>query len=87
MNFNYRKKPVVIQAWQLTHKNIRTHIHGFIERIVIEQTAEGELFAKINTLEGVMTASQGDWIIRGIHGELYPCKPDIFEQTYEAVGE
>ncbi|EEG24790.1 hypothetical protein EIKCOROL_00563 [Eikenella corrodens ATCC 23834] len=54
---------------------------------MIEQTAEGELFAKINTLEGVMTASQGDWIIRGIHGELYPCKPDIFEQTYEAVGE
>lgn len=87
MNFNYRKKPVVIQAWQLTHKNIRTHIPSFIERIVIEQTAEGELFAKINTLEGVMTASQGDWIIRGIHGELYPCKPDIFEQTYEAVGE
>lgn len=87
MNCNYRKKPVVIQAWQLTHKNIRTHIPEFIEQLTIEQTAGGELSAKISTLEGVMTASQGDWIIRGIHGELYPCKPDIFEQTYEAAGE
>ena len=40
MNCNYRKKPVVIQAWQLTHKNIRTHIPGFIEQIMIEQTYE-----------------------------------------------
>lgn len=46
MNFNYRKKPVVIQAWQLTHKNIRTHIPGFIERIVIEQTAEESCLPK-----------------------------------------
>ena len=74
MNFNYRKKPVVIQAWQLTHKNIRTHIPGFIEQIMIEQTAEGELFAKINTLEGVMTASQGDWINAArlqVYGRLF----------------
>jgi hypothetical protein len=39
----------------------------------------------IPTLEGVMTAQPGDWIIRGVAGEIYPCKPDIFEQTYEAV--
>jgi len=39
----------------------------------------------IPTLEGVMTAQPGDWIIRGVEGEFYPCKPDIFEQTYEAV--
>jgi hypothetical protein len=39
----------------------------------------------IGTLEGVMRADPGDWIIRGVNGELYPCKPDIFEQTYEAV--
>jgi hypothetical protein len=39
----------------------------------------------IPTLEGVMLARQGDWIIKGVQGELYPCKPDIFEQTYEAV--
>jgi hypothetical protein len=40
---------------------------------------------KIPTPEGVMTARPGDWIIRGIHGEFYPCKPDIFDQTYEPV--
>jgi hypothetical protein len=39
----------------------------------------------IPTLEGVMHASPGDWIIRGVHGECYPCKPDIFEKTYEKV--
>ncbi len=37
----------------------------------------------INTLEGKMTASEGDWIIKGVNGEFYPCKPDIFEKTYE----
>lgn len=40
---------------------------------------------KINTLEGVMTAVEGDWIIQGVNGEIYPCKPDIFEKTYEKV--
>ena len=39
----------------------------------------------INTLEGIMYGSVGDWIIRGVQGEIYPCKPDIFDQTYEAV--
>jgi hypothetical protein len=41
----------------------------------------------IPTLEGVMIATEGDFIIRGVQGELYPCKPDIFEQTYEVVGD
>lgn len=45
----------------------------------------GENFLTIPTLEGDMNASPGDWIIRGIQGEFYPCKPDIFEQTYEAI--
>ena len=40
---------------------------------------------KINTLEGIMTASVGDYIIKGVQGEFYPCKPDIFEQTYEEI--
>jgi hypothetical protein len=42
---------------------------------------------EIHTLEGTMTASKGDWIIKGVSGEFYPCKPDIFEKTYEAVGD
>ena len=41
---------------------------------------------KIETLEGVMNASVGDYIIKGVNGEYYPCKPDIFEKTYEEVG-
>ena len=45
--------------------------------------SSGELY--IPTLEGIMTAKPGDWIIRGVKGEFYPCKPDIFEATYEAV--
>jgi hypothetical protein len=52
----------------------------------------GEVYSEADRLlivtpEGVMTASPGDWIIRGVVGELYPCKPDIFVQTYEATGE
>lgn len=47
--------------------------------------AEPEECIRINTLEGVMRALPGDWIIRGIQGEFYPCKPDIFEATYEAA--
>ena len=58
----YRKKPVVIEAYQ---------------------AAEVEI---IRTLEGDMTARPGDYIITGIKGERYPCKPDIFEATYELVG-
>ncbi|WP_205758306.1 hypothetical protein [Macrococcoides bohemicum] len=42
---------------------------------------------KINTLEGVMTASKGDWIVTGIHGERYPVKPDIFDKTYEVIDD
>ena len=57
----YRKKPVVIEAYQ-TDKEL-----------------------DIETLEGTMHANVGDWIITGVHGEQYPCKPDIFEKTYEPV--
>lgn len=46
---------------------------------------EGRSFLEIETLEGVMSADVGDWIIKGVKAEFYPCKPDIFEQTYEPV--
>ena len=59
----YRKRPVIIDAVQLT------------ERVEIE------------TLEGVMIGEVGDWLITGVKGEMYPCKPDIFEMTYEAVAD
>lgn len=79
----FRKKPVVIEAVRWTGENyddldaIGCFQRGSIRRV------DGGL--PIRTLEGEMVASVGDWIIRGIKGELYPCKPDIFDATYEAV--
>lgn len=79
----YRKKPVEIEAEQFTEEN-RNRAFNFI-RTTCEATwdAEGKIAIKIQTLEGEMLARLGDWIIRGVKGEFYPCKPDIFEATYE----
>lgn len=90
----YRKKPVVIEAVQLnerclieedwfwdavTRNEIITHDNG--------KQAKGLAWCEIKTLEGVMVAKTGDYIIRGVQGELYPCKPDIFAETYEKTEE
>lgn len=77
----YRKKPVVIEAIQWTGNNLN-EIVMFTEKHNL-QCGENEL--KIKTLEGNMIASLGDYIVKGVKGEFYPCKPDIFEQTYEEV--
>ena len=89
----FRKKPVVIEAIQLVvdlvgwEPNI-AEILDFIGSAYLSGKWVGEDFeVEIRTLEGVMTASLGDWIIRGVAGEVYPCKPKIFEQTYEPVEE
>lgn len=82
----YRKKPVVIEAVQWTGENV-AEVDAFIGD-GLEDNDDGAKPGQpisIETLEGVMTAQVGDWIIRGVKGELYPCKPDIFEATYEAV--
>lgn len=78
----FRKKPIVIDAVQVTdltfdspHPNDE-HIIGLMYDPVARTVA-------IETLEGTMTASLGDWIITGVKGEHYPCKPDIFEASYE----
>ena len=86
----FRKKPVVIEAVQLRwdtwsemcdHAGVGELIHG-----KPEGSQDGEKIAlNIPTLEGVMHANENDWIIRGVKGEIYPCKPDIFEATYEPV--
>lgn len=89
----YRKKPVVIEAIQWTGRNVDevmpffgdfsklpndgVHVHPGIGHSPVE----GHLY--IPTLEGTMTANAGDWIIKGVKGEFYPCKPDIFTATYE----
>ncbi|MEI7151539.1 DUF2829 domain-containing protein [Pectobacterium carotovorum] len=79
----YRKKPVVIEARQFTGKwtGDGTEILNWMGRGGDWSADTAEL--TIPTPEGVMTASAGDWIIRGVKGEFYPCKPDIFEATYE----
>lgn len=79
----YRKKPVVIEAIKYDGDN-KVEIQEFIDKY-LDMTEEMQL--KIDTLEGVMLANVGDYIIRGVKGEYYPCKPDIFEKTYEKVRE
>ncbi len=73
----YRKKPVVIDAIQYDG----TFPLDFLREG--EQVYSADDGLNIDTLEGTMHATVGDWIIRGVQGELYPCKPDIFDATYE----
>lgn len=81
----YRKKPVVIDAWQLTKENVEVGIPDWIDLDTVHIFDGDVLFAEIVTLEGVMQASEGDYIIKGVQGEFYACKPVIFEQTYEVA--
>jgi len=80
----YRKKPVVIEAVQWTGRNIN-EVHKFLGKGWENQEWDGNDFIIIPTLEGDHRADKGDFIIRGVQGEVYPCKPDIFEATYESV--
>lgn len=92
----YRKKSVVVEAVRWTGSNLE-EIRNFVGSDLIEDCVE--LFdtkrelkkmlvgIAINTLEGRMRADYGDYIIKGVKCEFYPCKPDIFEQTYEEVIE
>lgn len=77
----YRKKPVIIEAMQWNGNNA-TEIAEFSKGSKRYIEFEGNI-CRIETLEGVMTASLNDYIIKGVKGEFYPCKPDIFQQTYE----
>jgi len=82
----FRKLPVEIEAFQVPESGEpqSKEMIEFLYRSVRTITSDMDCLA-IHTLEGVMHASPGDWIIKGIKGEYYPCKPDIFEQTYEPV--
>lgn len=93
----YKKKPIVIEAFQWTDGTDQTKDpEWFIEKIRSgDVTFDRSHFnrpggilvkMKIQTLEGIMSASPGDWIIKGVKGEIYPCKPDIFGMTYKEVG-
>jgi hypothetical protein len=91
----FRKKPVVIEAYQITDEIVLAHL---IEKEPLPfglQSSSADWHPGrrevsrfnilIKTLEGTMHVSLGDWIIKGVKGELYPCKPDIFAATYEPV--
>lgn len=82
----FRKKPVVVEAVQFTGDNYFVCAHfmglGGLAHIM-ELSCDSRPL--IETLEGRMEASVGDWIIKGVKGEFYPCKPDIFAATYDAV--
>jgi hypothetical protein len=83
----YRKKPVEIEAVQYDGNIWCLDIFPLSEvsHFIIGTDDAGNPCLKIPTLEGVMIASKGDFIIKGIKGEYYPCKPDIFEATYEKI--
>jgi hypothetical protein len=88
----YRKKPVVIEAYQWDNQktNVQDWPDWLVEALNTRSGEAGCLYNtpsgwKISTLEGHMEVSSDDFIIRGVQGELYPCKPDIFDATYERV--
>lgn len=92
----YRKKPIEVEAIQYTGDNEReiadfmnVPIPALQTRVDAVLRADGDYRKNchilINTLEGTMTANYGDYIIKGVRGEFYPCKPDIFDETYEIV--
>ena len=90
---NYRKKPVVIEVRELTDDNAKDICDWMHSRQIVDGSPilgvginpDGTVV--IQTLEGDMLADIGDWVIRGVQGEFYPCKPDIFADTYELVAD
>jgi hypothetical protein len=80
----FRKKPVVIEAMRFTEDS-GPEVWEWADSKPMYDPAGQVCGLRIYTLEGDMKADFGDWIIKGVKGEFYPCKPDIFEATYEAV--
>jgi hypothetical protein len=100
MNYRYRKKPVVIEAFQMTEARRESNCdwpEWLNHAWQLERGTPGSLYPthsdnatrklSVGTLEGPMLVSWGDWIIRGVRGEIYPCKDEIFRATYDPVSE
>jgi len=94
----FRKKPVVIEAFRMGIDYIPDWFMDKVSSSEIELLSPtdglhgpfehmNDTYCKITTLEGIMTGDHGDYIIQGINGEVYPCKPDIFAKTYDTVEE
>jgi hypothetical protein len=81
------KKPVVVEAMKFTGPGSEDAILAWIDGPLASYNvlAGPDAPIKISTLEGVMDANPGDWVIKGVQGEFYPCKPDIFDLSYDAV--
>ena len=82
----FRKKPIVIEAVKFTERTKDQALNFVRCNCIPSRDSAGNPTIVIQTLEGDMVATLNDWIIRGVSGEFYPCKPDIFEATYEPVG-
>ena len=84
----YETKPCEIEAVQFTRDNFE-EVQGFgkgsISGLMIERCPDGKAYCKVKTLEGLMIATEYDYIIRGLRGEYYPCKPDVFEKKYKEI--
>ena len=84
----YRKKPIVIDAIKFSRDNfkiVESFTNNKAHMLRIPKCMDGVATCIIDTLEGPMNATEGDFIIKGINGEFYPCKPDIFNKTYESI--
>lgn len=85
----YRKRPVIIEAFQLVPDVFPTFVPPWFGKAwrngTVQAVPNDTITFDIHTLEGVMRANEGDWIIQGVKGEIYPCKHEIFVATYEIV--
>lgn len=80
----YQKLPVTIEAVQFMRNNI-DEVESFVGKrlnMEIEKCINGKCYCEIETLEGLMKCNEFDYVIKGVNGEFYPCKPDIFVKTY-----
>jgi len=78
----FRKKPVVIEAFIYWND---PRPDWFCDKVTLNEIVTYPTHCDINTLEGIMRGEVGDYIIKGVKGEIYPCKPDIFELTYDKI--
>lgn len=84
----FKKKPVIIEAVQFNNIDDYLKIYNWMKEsnyTMADECIYSTPEMHIQTLEGCMSAKPGDWIIKGVNGEFYPCKPDVFEQTYESL--
>lgn len=89
----YKKKPITVKAFKIGYEKApnwfveNENCIPFWDAVIPGVNTIQPLNAKIHTPEGVMQADKGDYIIQGINGEVYPCKPDIFNKTYDKVND